>query len=120
MAYKDKEKARENKLRYRASHREEIAEYVRRYRGANRGKFSELSRRYYAGHREEVLERKRRYRAANPEKDRRYKASDSGQAGRAMEYIKRESPVKLSSVPPRLIKIYTRFQNLNRLAKNLK
>ena len=60
--------------------KEKQAEYLRRYRDANREKVNEQNRRYYQANKEKENERSRRYRAANPEKEaerkRKYQAAN--------------------------------------------
>jgi len=72
MAYKDPEKERENKRKWRATHPEKLREQGHRYRAANREKIRDRRRKYHADHRAEHNERGRKYYAEHRLEWRKY------------------------------------------------
>ena len=75
MAYKDPEKERENKRKWRAAHPERLREQGHRYRAANREKIRDRRRKYYAKNREQLLEKNHKYYAKHRLEWRKYALS---------------------------------------------
>ncbi len=72
MPYKDPEKAREWKRKWRKANPEKEREHYRKYYAKNREKKLENRREYYAENRAKERERNRKYKEANREKNREY------------------------------------------------
>ncbi len=72
MPYKDPEKRRENRRKYREANRERLNAYSRKYREARRDDINATGRKYYLANREKMLASSRKWALDHPERMTEY------------------------------------------------